>query len=176
MVPYLKFRHIKFAAPLKRGTAGFLDVSMSTIEDWKDRRLSTFRRAMSFDSDTVREHLISYFAWLSYRYGDDILGRILWADARNSAKEVVIISDAGKYDEVNYVIKKAGKQNCIIIRVHRDGCTFEGDNREYLPDTLCQSYDVYNDFTRERVTAFVLRCITKHFSVELVKEPIWQPV
>jgi len=176
LVPFIAFRHLKFSAPLKRGTAGFLDITTSTLEDWKEKKPTMFHRNGSImEYDTVREHLIAYFAWLAFRYGEDILGRMLWQDAKTSAKQLCIVSDSGKVDEVRYVIKQAGKPNCIIIRLHRTGCTFEGDNRSYLPPELCTYYDLWNDGTKEKLAMFALRCIEKHFEVERLKPTMWEP-
>ena len=176
LVPYLDFRHLKFAAPLKRGAAGFLDISASTLEHWKEKRPSAFLRNGSImEYDSVREHLIEYFVWLSYRYGDDILGRLLWQDVRTGAKELCIVSDSGKGNEVAYVVRQVGRGNCIIIRIHRKGCTFEGDNREYLPDTLCKSFDLHNDNTHEQLAAFALRIIARELGVTPIKEAHWAP-
>jgi hypothetical protein len=176
LVQYIPFRHLKFAAPIKRATAGLLDISASTLEDWKEKKPSIFHRSGSImEYDTVREHLIWYFSALAFRYGDDILGRVLWQDAKTSARQLCIVSDSGKVEEVRYVIKQAGSSNCVIMRLHRDRCTFDGDNRSYLPDGMCATHDLYNDGSREKVAVFALHIIRKHFDVELLKEVSWQP-
>src|SRR5215468_3752978 len=92
LVPYLQF-----AAPLKRGAAGFLDISESTLEHWKEKRPPMFHRNGSImEYDSVRDHLIWYFSGLADRYGDDILGRMLWQDIKTSAIDLCIVSDSGK--------------------------------------------------------------------------------
>lgn len=163
---YIDFRHLKFASPLKRSAAGLLDMDLRGIENFKDVESPLLR-------STIREHLIEYFAWLAENYGSDILGRLLWQDAKLSARSLILITDSGKPEEVDYVIQRAGARNCLLLRVHRKGHGFEKDNRQFLTMPGCPSHDIYNDTTREQIAMFALRLILRHFHVKLLREPTW---
>jgi hypothetical protein len=167
LTPYLEFRHLKFASPLKRAAAGLLDIELRSVEDFKDKPVSLLNEA------TLRTHLIDYFDFLAGAYGSDILGRILWKEIQNSARPLIVVSDSGKEEEVSYVVRRAGAKNCLVLRIHRKGYGFEGDNRQYLTEQVCPSRDVWNDSTKEQVTMFALHCIQRHFpDTKLLREPL----
>lgn len=53
-------------------------------------------------------------------------------------------------DEVPPLLERIGEDNCLLIRVHRPGYTFDGDSRRYIPDGVVPNIvDVYNDGTLE---------------------------
>ena len=55
---------------------------------------------------------------------------------------VIFISDCGFIDEIIPIIAKAGKANCLLIRVGRSGYDFSKDSRGYLNgDTLGVKHD-----------------------------------
>lgn len=64
-----------------------------------------------------------------------------------------IFSDSGFSEEAYPIIDYVGVDNVLIIRIHRDGHTFEGDSRRYLmPDDVPDSVaflDVHNDRSLE---------------------------
>lgn len=72
------------------------------------------------------------------------------AAARSLNPGINIFSDGGFYEEVLPLIETCGAENVVIARIGREGCTFEGDSRNYLkeedlPELLfC---DVHNDMT-----------------------------
>ncbi len=45
---------------------------------------------------------------------------------------VVAISDGGFVEEVLPVIHHVGAENVTIVHIEREGCTFDGDSRDYL--------------------------------------------
>lgn len=168
LVPYLRFRHLKFAAPLKRAVAGLLDVTMSEIEARKDQPLRMF------NEDTIRKVLIRMSEeFLKPTYSADIFGKLFWQDAKNSAVNLIIASDCGFFEEVERVIYNNSKEKCLLIRIHRTGCDFTDDSRSYLPDGMCDTVDIDNNGTLNWLTMFGIRVIMKKFPVEFVKEPEW---
>jgi hypothetical protein len=41
-------------------------------------------------------------------------------------------------------------ENILLIRIHRDGYTFEGDSRDYIPDgVITNTVDIDNNGTLE---------------------------
>ena len=46
---------------------------------------------------------------------------------------VVLIPDGGFTEEVYPIIEKVGWENILIVKLHREGCSFDGDSRDYLP-------------------------------------------
>lgn len=56
-----------------------------------------------------------------------------------------IISDGGFAPETNAVCDIVGFENVVIIRLLRDGYTFEGDSRDYIrkSESKCSVYDLH---------------------------------
>lgn len=178
LVPYIQFKHLKFAAPIKRMVAALLECSMSTLEEIKDRpnRMLRFEDYVSKRDDTPRELLIALSEkLLKPRYGSSYFGNVLWGEATTSGSKLFIVSDCGFTSEVSRLIHSAGKSNCIIIRIHRSGHSFDNDSRSYLPDDLCKTVDIVNNLTPHDLTMRVLNVIIRSWrgEVELLREPEW---
>lgn len=43
-----------------------------------------------------------------------------------------VVSDGGFDDEMIPIIQAVGKENILVIKIKREGCSFEGDSRSYL--------------------------------------------
>lgn len=177
MVPYLDFKHLKFAAPIKRMVAALLECSMSRLEEIKDvpNRMLRYEEYLTTRDDTPRRLLIALSEeLLKPRYGGSYFGNVLWSEATNSAHKVFLVSDCGFESEVARLISSAGKGNCLLIRIHRADCNFENDSRSYIPDGLCQTIDIHNDLTPHDLTMRVLSAtIRKWRDIPLLKEPEW---
>lgn len=177
LIPYIKFRHLKFAAPMKRAFAALLDITESALEDYKDIQSPVLQRKETTTKehrDTVRQGLIAMSEeFLKPRYGDDFFGRIFWQHAKNSAASLIVASDCGFKEEVERVISNAGKRNCVLVRLHRNGCNFDGDSRSFMPDGLCDTWDIQNDGTIHEATMKVLRLAQRELGAQLLKEPDW---
>lgn len=174
LLPYLTFTHMKFAAPMKRAIASLLDIPQGEIEGFKNHKSPLFQHRDTSERDTVRQALISMSEdHLKKRYGDDFFGRAFWQIAKNVATTMVVASDCGFASEVVRVVGNAGRNNCLLIRLHRIGKTFEGDSRSYMPDGLCDTYDFDNNSTPHMLTMKVLRAIVNKFHPPLLREPDW---
>lgn len=174
IAPYLHNRHLKFSAPLKRMAAALLDKPVSWIEANKESKVKHLIPEGRGTLMTVRELLI----WLSEdvmkpKFGEDVLGRLLWNEAQDSPSQLFLVSDCGFAPEIRRVIGNAGRGNCMLVRLHRLDHDFTGDSRSYLPDGLCNTVDVWNDHSIHLLAMKVLRHIQRHFTVTLLQEPIW---
>ena len=70
-------------------------------------------------------------------------------------------------DEVPPLIEKLGQENVLLIRIHREGFTFEGDSREYVPDgVVYNTIDLYN-VDEEEFYEEVLRTVKSFVGGEL---------
>lgn len=53
-------------------------------------------------------------------------------------------------DEIAPLAEKIGGDNILVLRIHRDGCTFDGDSRRYIPDgVVANIVDIDNNGTLE---------------------------
>jgi hypothetical protein len=76
----------------------------------------------------------------------------------NSSKQIIIDDSSAAFnvngeiraDEVYPLIDAIGQENILLLRIHRDGCTFEADSRRYVPDgVVTNTIDVYNNTSEE---------------------------
>lgn len=79
-------------------------------------------------------------------YGNLYFGNVL---AMSLDYGINVVSDSGFYSELVPIVDKVKASNILLVRIHRDGCSFDGDSREYLYDTGCKEVDVYNDKSPE---------------------------
>lgn len=87
------------------------------------------------------------------RFGSDYFGRVRADKVGNSSSWLHIDDSASAFnvggtivcDEVPPLIEQLGQENVLLIRIHREGFTFEGDSREYIPDGVVDNtVDLYN--------------------------------
>jgi len=177
LIPYLNFRHLKFAAPIKRMVAALLECSASRLEEIKDRpnRMLRYENYLTTRDDTPRGLLIALSEeLLKPRYGNSYFGNVLWSEACISPSELFVVSDCGFQAEVERLIDNAGKANCLLIRIHREGCDFANDSRSYLEDGLCKTIDVHNNLTPHDLTMRVLSATIRTWpEIPLLREPEW---
>jgi len=76
-------------------------------------------------------------------FGKDVFGIMA---AKSAEEGVNIFSDGGFAEEVQCLLDEVGEENFLLIHVTRDGCSFEGDSRDYVmgfPNT----HIIHNDGT-----------------------------
>jgi len=84
-------------------------------------------------------------------FGKDAFGKTFV----NSLPEegIVFVSDSGFPEELQPVIDYVGAENVLVIRIQREGCSFEGDSRDYLTpemfDDKVQFYQIVNNGTEK---------------------------
>jgi len=97
-------------------------------------------------------------------YGEDYFGIVVGETIRDSYSDLFVISDGGFVDELIALIDAAELTgddiNITVIKLFRDGCTFDNDSREYLPEEVLSKYGitalyVYNKVTIEELEKYV---------------------
>lgn len=84
-------------------------------------------------------------------FGKDAFGKAFV----NSLPEegIVFVSDSGFPEELQPVIDHVGSDNVLVVRIQREGCSFEGDSRDYLTPEMfedkVQFYQVMNNGTEK---------------------------
>jgi hypothetical protein len=180
LIPYLKFTHLKFAAPIKRMVAALLQCDQRALEQIKDepnRMLRFLDKELTTRDDTPRQLLIALSEeLLKPRYGNAVFGNLLWTEATKSSSNLFVVSDCGFESEVSRLVYSAGARNCLLFRLHRAGHDFTGDSRSYLNIDGLASKDVHNTLTPYDLTMRVLYGIITHWpemESQLLKEPVW---
>ncbi|EPX84023.1 hypothetical protein [Salipiger mucosus] len=140
---FVKFTtSIKNAAHQELGLAG----DAHAFEDLKDTPLSEFR-GMS-----PREFYIDKSERLRAEHGYDIVARLLVRSLETVDADIVVNTDLGMDYEADHLIRHFGAENTTLVRIHRDGHTFDDDCREFVYRDDVDSFDVSNtsfeDFER----------------------------
>ena len=144
----LSVSHHKFAEPLKDMACALLEIDNKTLEMSKKQPIGLY-------GVTVRQLLIDMSEkWMKPCYGKDIFGKIAAERVSEAMQlsdhfgeepyDLYVFSDCGFADEVKHVIKLFGEKNALLIRLHREGCTYEGDSRSYIELDNVRSMDITN--------------------------------
>lgn len=179
LVPYLRFTHLKFAAPIKRMVAALLQCDQRTLEATKDEpnRMLRYENSAIRRDDTPRQLLIALSEeLLKSRYGDSYFGNALWTEACNSSSNLFVVSDCGFKEECDRLVSSAGASNCLLIRLFRSNHDFNGDSRSYISIPQVATKDIHNNLTPHDLTMRVLYGIIKQWPEvegQLLKEPNW---
>ena len=103
-----------------------------TDEDWKLHYSRDLKEKpwIKLDGLSPRQALIG----VSEEVIKPIFGKRYFGEALASELEegFNVVSDSGFPDELMPVIESVGKENILVVKIKRDGCSFVGDSRSYL--------------------------------------------
>lgn len=82
------------------------------------------------------------------RFGDNYFGIARAKSVLDN--EIIVDGSCGFEEELPPLIERLGQDNILLIRVHRNGCTFDGDSRNWIADGVIRNtVDVYNNGSEE---------------------------
>lgn len=112
--------------------------------------------------------------WLSEecmkpQFGDHIFGQLMAEKLRRAEQYkrnvlslgpshdgLAVLMDCGFVEETEYLVNEFGVKNCMIIHIHREGCNFDNDSRNYVKPLRGMKYlSVVNDDTVADMVNFV---------------------
>ncbi len=131
-------RLYKMSRPLKEGLREFFGLSIDamklSIEPNKDEHVVESFRTPRDSVMSWREVQISLSEeWAKPCFGKDILGRLAVSYLRQPTSfNMTVITDSGFREEALPLIYAFGPENCLLITLSREDCTFEGDSRDYI--------------------------------------------
>ena len=133
---------LKFADELKRRTHGAFGLNddvmgAGTFETSKDEPSEYFlgltpRQAYIELSENFYKRL----------YGKRIFGELLAAEIEKYRGNLIVVPDSGFMEEAQVLLEQFA--NIALVRLHRQGCTFEGDSRGYIALEGIPNWDVVN--------------------------------
>jgi len=102
--------------------------------------LLSIRQAMIYVSEVICKP----------RFGQDCFGKAR-ANSITDDLNVVVAGSCGFVEEIPPLLDVVGKDNILLVRLHREGYGFEGDSRGYIEDKEVpfKTIDVYNNGTEE---------------------------
>jgi hypothetical protein len=160
-------RNIKFSTPLKSALPIFFGLTkdqISTLEQVKDVPRADFL------GNSWREVQISLSEdWAKPTFGKTVFGditcNIIKAD---QYANIFLISDSGFQEEAGALVEQFGKENCLLIRLKREGTNFNRDSRSYWENIFdIKEITLYNDKSIEaginKTQEIIIRWIERKF-------------
>lgn len=89
-------------------------------------------------------------------FGTVLLRSMVLSAAESNPVPLWVITDHGFEPEANPIIKAVGRENCTLVRIHREGCDFAKDSRTYVHTDVPNKFDLMNNGTVEEF-AYLLR-------------------
>lgn len=136
------------------------------MADWKGEldgpNYETFKtqRFLPFKGGTGRELMIDASEkFLKQVYGETIMAEMLidrsWDIVGHG---LVIVRDSGFQLEIDPIISAFGSSNTYVVRMHREGCDFASDSREYVNHPLSRNnFDLWNNGSLDDLETEVVR-------------------
>jgi hypothetical protein len=76
-------------------------------------------------------------------HGKEWFGEMFVRAARESGCGTVVVPDSGFREEAERVVREFGPDNVLLVKIHREGITFDGDSRSYI-DLVDLGVDCWN--------------------------------
>lgn len=142
----------KMTTPMDDALRAFFGFTHAEYKVWREER----KDDPTFMGTRIFRHVMIDFSerFIKPTIGENAFGlmavqRIEAMKTGGSGLDAVCITDSGFADEATPLIEKYGADNCLLIRLYRDGHTFAGDSRDYIDLPNVKRIDVYNNFTEE---------------------------
>ncbi len=154
------FNHVEFKAKLIQITKVIYDIS---DERW-DEVYTTVGKEQpleELEGLSPRQALIKVSEEvIKPNFGNDYFGKSLVRATKPNM--INLCSDGGFLEELKPCVEKLGYDNVLLIQLFRDGCTFEGDSRNYINDVdTVRTTELENNDTLERAISafkFIMFC------------------
>jgi len=135
----------KFAQPIRLWIQSTLRITPLMLEREKDSPQELLSNM------TIREAMIAYSEkFIKPLFGVDWFGKRLRHEfvGPTNAK-IGVVTDSGFATEAQVLIDWFGAKNVFLVRLHREGTSFEGDSRGYISflDQGVAEIDLHNDGT-----------------------------
>jgi hypothetical protein len=148
-----KAHHFKMSGPIKaaiKAMFGFHDQEVEYLESIKVD--STF---LLFGRSYVETQISFSETWAKPLFGKHVFGDMAARHLRAAMREdptqqLYVCSDSGFAAEALPVIDLFGKQNTLLVKIHREGKTFAGDSRSYIELEGVQTLTLLNNGTTEQ--------------------------
>lgn len=142
-----------FAEPIRAAIQAtfFPDDGPMPARDYKDEMVKSAEFPFQTPTGpiTFRQAMISFSEdWMKKKFGEDIFGRLAFSRCveQEYFYDRFVFDDSGFTAEATPIITHASPENCLLIRLEREGKNFKGDSRGYI--TLpCKTITLLNDGT-----------------------------
>ena len=153
---------VKFAAPLKATAITlYCNGDSRKFYEFDNDQEKKNKPSAQFLGKSCRQVQIDLSeSYMKPMHGQTVFGELLrnYIDTQSDkGVETFLVSDSGFRPEAEVLVDYFGPQNVLLIRLHREGHTYEGDSRNYidLDDLDVETVDIQNitDQFNESMTA-----------------------
>ena len=140
------FEIIKFTGPVKDRTHKLhgLNCAQDAYEINKDTPLS------EFNGKTPRQAYIDYSTNLKKEKGIDAVAKLFVEAIHASKANVILNPDVGDDMEALAVANSLGKENVLVLRIHKAGHDFSQDCRTWVVSDELTIIDIFNEDGKRR--------------------------
>lgn len=140
-------KHVRFKDHLFKLTMMMYNVDEESFYEIYNNRELKEKPMDIFGGKSIRQAMIFVSEYIMKpHFGKDYFGKIT---AKSCTADWNFVSDGGFVEEINEVCEEFD-DNVLIIRLHRDGCDFYNDSRNYIPNlTNIPVVDYYNNSDNE---------------------------
>ena len=137
------FHHVEFKAPVEELVKSFYSLTEKEHELLYRRENKEVPQSCLMNK-SIRDCYIHVSEdVIKPMFGKDVFGTLL---ANSLEDGVSVASDGGFTEEVGAVAEVVGAENILIIQIHAEGKTFDGDSRDYLYVNGVRTVSVNNLF------------------------------
>jgi len=127
--------HFKMSGPIKAAIRAAFELHDDEVEYLES--IKTFDSSLLFGNSYVNTQISFSEDWAKQFFGTEVFG---WLAERHIRKAIekypdqglFVCSDSGFDHEALPLVELFGKKNVLLVRIHRDGKTFDGDSRSYI--------------------------------------------
>lgn len=99
--------------------------------------------------------------WIKPMFGQNAFSKLAFSQVKPG---VSVFSDGGFPDEFSEMVSEFGRRNVKLVRLHREGYSFEGDSRDYLHGEIL-GVDVIDYIVREGEVGHAVSSILEAFKL-----------
>lgn len=157
------FASLSFKQPMYAIAAATIGMTTEEFLQNYDNREWKEKLIPEWGNKSVRDLMIAVSeTYIKPFYGDDYFGRNVAFNIKRMAPFVrdYVITDGGFYSEVDALIKE--DIEVYIVHMFREGCTFEGDSRNYVVHPKTTMLELYNNGTIEETLEELTRMLKTH--------------
>lgn len=143
--------HLKLSSPLKTMAS---EILAESCEDLEKRKEETLPIGVSY-----RHVQIMLFESIAQAFTKSWLGQTLARKIAKIDNSTIVVSDAGRDEEIEPLIQAFGAKNLLVVQIFRNGCSFDNDIRYYITNQRVKRVTIFNDGTtnfKTQLDAFVL--------------------
>lgn len=158
----------KFAAPIERAIKATYNIG-----DQKWRVLREQEKDVPsaiFFGLSLRQVMISFSEdWFKKMHQPEVFGFLATRELpAMTSNQLIAFSDCGFEMEALPIVEIVKPAHCLLLQLHREGCTFEGDSRSYIE--LAQygvtTIEINNNHSLDMYERQVCKAVRDHFDIK----------